>query len=128
MQMKALTRRVKIRVVGFLDLVAVPGYLPMGEYGMGQLIPYFGKRFHLLNQHIAVTILISHAANFGHPAPGSNPEIRIQDDHNQAEALQLKRAWQATPPAEGQEWACPTCGETSEPQFTSCWKCGAAKP
>jgi hypothetical protein len=25
----------------------------------------------------------------------------------------------------GTAWSCPACGETSEPQFTQCWKCGA---
>jgi len=26
---------------------------------------------------------------------------------------------------EGAAWRCRSCGETSEPQFTQCWKCGA---
>ena len=25
---------------------------------------------------------------------------------------------------EGAAWACPSCGETCEPQFTQCWRCG----
>lgn len=25
-------------------------------------------------------------------------------------------------------WKCPNCGETIEPQFTECWKCGASRP
>jgi hypothetical protein len=29
------------------------------------------------------------------------------------------------PKVEGRPWKCPRCGETSEPQFDSCWKCGA---
>jgi hypothetical protein len=24
----------------------------------------------------------------------------------------------------GTAWACPSCGESSEPQFTQCWRCG----
>jgi hypothetical protein len=27
----------------------------------------------------------------------------------------------------GSPWKCSKCGEISEPQFDSCWKCGAAK-
>jgi hypothetical protein len=26
---------------------------------------------------------------------------------------------------EGAPWACTACGESSEPQFTQCWRCGA---
>jgi len=29
--------------------------------------------------------------------------------------------------ASGWVWRCAKCGETSEPQFTECWKCGASK-
>jgi hypothetical protein len=27
--------------------------------------------------------------------------------------------------ADGTAWRCAACGETSEPQFTQCWRCGA---
>jgi hypothetical protein len=27
----------------------------------------------------------------------------------------------------GDPWKCPKCGEELEPQFESCWKCGAAR-
>jgi hypothetical protein len=27
----------------------------------------------------------------------------------------------------GKPWKCPKCGEMSEPQFDSCWKCGTAR-
>jgi hypothetical protein len=27
----------------------------------------------------------------------------------------------------GGPWKCPKCGETSEPQFDSCWKCGTVR-
>lgn len=61
------------------------------------------------------------------PLSESTPELWIQDDHHLAEALEIKRAWKASAPAGGSDWVCPTCGETSEPQFSSCWKCGAAR-
>ena len=31
------------------------------------------------------------------------------------------------PPASGSSWTCPRCGEVLQPQFVSCWKCGARK-
>ena len=27
----------------------------------------------------------------------------------------------------GPHWKCLACGETSEPQFTQCWRCGASR-
>jgi len=31
------------------------------------------------------------------------------------------------PKAEGRPWKCSKCGEMSEPQFDSCWKCGVVR-
>ena len=62
------------------------------------------------------------------PMTENTPEVWIQDDNNLAEAMQVKSDWRAPANAAGGNWVCPACGETSEPQFTSCWKCGAAKP
>jgi len=28
----------------------------------------------------------------------------------------------------GPLWACASCGELSEPQFTQCWRCGRDRP
>ena len=58
---------------------------------------------------------------------GVAPELWV-DDSRFAEAEQIKRDWQSAPPAIGAPWTCPKCGEQSEPQFGSCWKCGTAKP
>jgi len=55
------------------------------------------------------------------------PELWIQADHDLAEALRIKAACQTVSPVGGANWVCPVCGETSEPQFTSCWKCGVNK-
>ena len=57
---------------------------------------------------------------------GVTPELWIEDDSRLAEAEQIKKDWQA--PVTGAVWTCPKCGEKQEPQFTSCWKCGTAKP
>ena len=61
------------------------------------------------------------------PLAESTPELWIQADQQLAAALEIKRAWKASAPAGGSDWVCPICGETSEPQFSSCWKCGAEK-
>lgn len=31
----------------------------------------------------------------------------------------------AAAPVAGEPWTCEACGERLEPQFTSCWRCGA---
>ena len=61
------------------------------------------------------------------PTAESTPELWIQDDHRLEEALQIKADFQASATVVGQDWRCQKCGETSEPQFTSCWNCGALK-
>ena len=61
------------------------------------------------------------------PLTECTPELWIEDDQRLAEAVQMKSDWQASAKVAGSNWVCPACGETSEPQFTSCWKCGAAK-
>jgi rRNA maturation endonuclease Nob1 len=55
----------------------------------------------------------------------STPELWIQNDNDLAEALEIKRIWKGSAPVAGSSWVCPACGETSEPQFSSCWNCGA---
>jgi hypothetical protein len=62
------------------------------------------------------------------PLSESTPELWIQDDHRLSEALEIKRAWKAAGSVGGSDWKCPTCGEASEPQFSSCWKCGTTRP
>ena len=61
----------------------------------------------------------------GIPRNESTPELWIEDDSRLEEALQIKRDSQT--PIEGKPWTCPQCGEQIEAQFTSCWKCGAAR-
>ena len=62
------------------------------------------------------------------PIAESTPELWIQDDQRLAEALQIKAEFQASGTIVGDDWKCQKCGETSEPQFTSCWSCGASRP
>lgn len=52
------------------------------------------------------------------------PQLWVQGDDDESRArailLQLKQ------PMPGPPWEC-KCGEYSEPQFGSCWRCGAAR-
>ncbi len=61
------------------------------------------------------------------PMTENTPEVWIQDDHNFTEAMQVKSDWMAAANVAGGSWVCQACGEKSETQFTSCWKCGAAR-
>lgn len=61
------------------------------------------------------------------PLSESTPELWIQDDDHLAGALEIKRVWKTSAPTGGSAWVCPNCGETSEAQFSSCWKCGAVR-
>ncbi|HTV39987.1 MAG TPA: DUF2007 domain-containing protein [Candidatus Sulfotelmatobacter sp.] len=54
------------------------------------------------------------------------PELWIDDDAREAEALHIKDQWQS-PQIQGTAWTCPKCGEKLEAQFTSCWKCGTKR-
>ena len=61
------------------------------------------------------------------PVTESTPELWIEDDDRLAEALQIKADFQSAAPVAGKDWVCRQCGEISEPQFNSCWKCGALR-
>jgi hypothetical protein len=63
----------------------------------------------------------------GIPMNETIPELWIEDDSRLVEAEQIKRDWQAPPPAQGAAWTCSKCGEKLEAQFTSCWKCGTKR-
>ena len=54
------------------------------------------------------------------------PELWITDDSKLAEAMRIKKLWQE-PIDKGAAWVCPSCGETCESQFSSCWKCGTTR-
>ena len=62
MQIEPLARRVKVRFARFLDPVTMSGDLAMREHGMRQFLAHRWKGFHLLDENITMTILISHAA------------------------------------------------------------------
>ncbi|HVC01331.1 MAG TPA: DUF2007 domain-containing protein [Steroidobacteraceae bacterium] len=50
------------------------------------------------------------------------PQV-VVEDADEARALGVLE--RASRPAAGAPWICDRCGEQLEPQFTSCWRCGA---
>ena len=56
------------------------------------------------------------------PPAECQAELWVVNDADAAGAEALLR----TPPGHGTPWLCRQCGERSEPQFTHCWRCGAA--
>ena len=63
--------------------------------------------------------------------PGASPEVWVLNPDQAPSALELIHRYSMGEPsleASGTAWPCPTCGEVHEPQFTACWKCGAARP
>jgi hypothetical protein len=52
------------------------------------------------------------------------PQLVVDDAD---EARSLKVLERAAAPIAGDPWICESCGERLEPQFTTCWRCGAAR-
>jgi hypothetical protein len=71
---------------------------------------------------------VSSTLSGGVPMSEAVPELWIDDDSRLAEAQQIKQDYLGPQSIQGTPWTCPKCGEKSEAQFTSCWKCGTARP
>jgi hypothetical protein len=50
------------------------------------------------------------------------PQLVVEDAD---EVRSLKVLERAAAPIAGDPWICESCGERLEPQFTTCWRCGA---
>jgi hypothetical protein len=84
----------------------------------------------LESEGIAVVVQGEHLAGAAGELPvGSSAEYRVclVDDEQLPRAARLARAWlddlAAAFPSD--PWLCTRCGERHEPQFRSCWRCGA---
>ena len=55
------------------------------------------------------------------PPAECQAELWVLDDSDCARAEAILRR----NPASGPPWACASCGEACELQFTQCWRCGA---
>lgn len=53
------------------------------------------------------------------------PQLWVADSLESAALRALQNA-EAAPT--GAPWTCTQCGEQLEPQFSTCWRCGAANP
>ena len=84
---------------------------------LGSIIEEAGIEFEVRNE----------ATNANYPTGPFYLELWIIHDEDFAKAAEMLDAWRATPPAARTPWACPSCGEPLEAQFTSCWKCGAVR-
>jgi hypothetical protein len=54
------------------------------------------------------------------------PQLWVMDDADEARARDVLQ--QLREPVTGLPWRCSSCGEESEPQFGTCWKCGQTRP
>jgi hypothetical protein len=54
------------------------------------------------------------------------PQLWVLDELDEARANEVLQ--QLRQPVTGAPWRCSECGEESEPQFGTCWKCGAVRP
>lgn len=52
-------------------------------------------------------------------------ELWVLDDRDAERAERVIREIGARAREENAPWHCRRCGETAEPQFTQCWRCGA---
>jgi hypothetical protein len=63
------------------------------------------------------------------PLPGAEfyPKLWIIEDSDFARAAEMLESFRKIPASTLGAWTCPACGEQLERQFSSCWKCGAAR-
>ncbi len=54
------------------------------------------------------------------------PQLCLLDDTDMPAAQQVIAAFRRAPPQEP-AWLCARCGESSEGQFSACWKCAAER-
>ncbi len=62
-----------------------------------------------------------------YPLAAFDPEIWILEDADFSKARELRDSIIKLPIGSQTSWTCPACGEKSEGQFESCWKCGTTR-
>ena len=58
------------------------------------------------------------------PPAECQAEVWVLREEDAIRAMDVLRR----PAPNGPNWTCSDCGESSGPQFTQCWSCGAARP
>ncbi len=61
------------------------------------------------------------------PATECWPELWVLDPECIEAARRLMKSILVEPRHSAESWQCRVCGETSEGQFTDCWRCGASR-
>lgn len=61
----------------------------------------------------------------GQLPPDVYPTVWVRRIRDRQQARDLIRQFEAGTTARGQPWHCPRCDEQLEPQFDTCWRCGA---
>jgi hypothetical protein len=62
------------------------------------------------------------------PITDTTPELWLVHDEQLDEARRILDELRSDRPSDNSPWTCSQCQEALEPQFTSCWKCGAVRP
>ncbi len=63
--------------------------------------------------------------------PDTLPSVWVSEERQSEKALAVVAAYRrgdGRAAAAGQPWRCLRCAEELESQFTTCWKCGSARP
>ncbi len=60
------------------------------------------------------------------PTLNTQPAVWVNDT-DVKRALDVIREGEIAEATPTQDWVCPKCGETVEPQFCLCWNCGTAQ-
>lgn len=61
------------------------------------------------------------------PFSECDPELWILEDADLAKAGEVLANWRKSRETIAEPWACPSCEEVLEGQFTSCWQCGTER-
>jgi len=61
------------------------------------------------------------------PVDQCGPDLWLEREQDRDLAMRIIEG-RAEPSGPRPHWCCDDCGEWLEPQFTTCWQCGAARP
>lgn len=62
------------------------------------------------------------------PVDQCGPDIWLENEHDRATAMEIIEGPTTNETASPLNWCCDRCAEWLEGQFTTCWKCGTARP
>ncbi|MBO9354427.1 DUF2007 domain-containing protein [Bordetella petrii] len=62
------------------------------------------------------------------PVDQCGPNLWLENEHDKEAALRIIEGRADDPSRTRPHWHCDACGEWLEPQFSTCWQCGARRP